>query len=65
MRFKDRYPAIKLPELDVVGVNQLLSAFFCCLLVGAVKIGRAYNAATFIQKVSPVVQHPQSPARKQ
>jgi hypothetical protein len=33
----------------------LLSAFFCCLLVGTIKIGRAYNVAVFIQKVSPVV----------
>jgi hypothetical protein len=39
----------------------LLSAFFCCLFVGTIKIGRAYNVAVFIQKVSPVVQHPHAP----
>jgi hypothetical protein len=42
----------------------LLSAFFCCLLVGTIKIGRAYNVAVFIQKVSPVVQHPHAPQRE-
>jgi len=64
MRFEDRYPAIKLPQLDVVGVNQLLSTFFCRLFVGTIKIGRAYDVAVFVQKISPVVQHPHVPKRK-
>jgi hypothetical protein len=61
MGFEDRYPAIKLPQLDIVSVNQFLGALFCRLLVGTIKIGRAYNVATFIQKVSSIVQHPHGP----
>jgi hypothetical protein len=61
MGFEDRYPAIKLPQLDIVSVNQLLGAIFCDLLVGTIKIGRAYNVATFIQKVNSIVQHRHSP----
>jgi hypothetical protein len=38
-RLKHRNTAIKLPQLNVVGVNQLLGAFPCFLLVGAVEIG--------------------------
>jgi hypothetical protein len=61
MGFEDRYPAIKLPQLDIVSVNQLLGALFCRLLVGTIKIGRAYNVATVIQKVNSIVQHPRGP----
>jgi hypothetical protein len=57
MGFEDRYPAIKLPQLDIVSVNQLLGAIFCRLLVGTIKIGRAYSVATFIQKVNSIAQH--------
>jgi len=39
----------------------MLSTFFCCLLVGTIKIGRAYNVATFIQKVNSIVQHSHGP----
>jgi hypothetical protein len=61
MGFEDRYPAIKLPQLDIVSVNQLLGARSCRLLVGTIKIGRAYNVATVIQKVNSKVQHPHGP----
>jgi hypothetical protein len=61
MGFEDRYPAIKLPQLDIVSVNQVLGALFCRLLAGTIKIGRAYNVVTFIQKVNSIVQHPHGP----
>jgi hypothetical protein len=61
MGFEDRYPAVKLPQLDIVSVGQLLGALFCRLLVDTIKIGRAYNVATFVQKVSSIVPHPQGP----
>jgi hypothetical protein len=61
MGFEDRNPATKLPQLDIVSVNQFLGALFCRLLVGTIKIGRAYKVATFIQKVNSIVQHPHGP----
>jgi hypothetical protein len=61
MGFEDRNPATKLPQLDIVSVNQFLGALFCRLLVGTIKIGRAYNVATVIQKVNPKAQHPHGP----
>jgi hypothetical protein len=63
MGFEDRYPAIKLPQLDIVSVDQLPGAIFCRLLVGTIKIGRAYSVATFIQKVNSIVQHSHGPKR--
>ena len=58
---ENRYPAIKLPKLDIVGVGQFPGSFFCCLFVGTIKIGRGYNVAVFIHKVNPVVRHPHAP----
>ncbi len=60
-RFKDRNPPVKLPKLDIVGDHQLLGAFLCRLLVGAVKIGRTYDMAVLIEKVSSVMWHPHAP----
>jgi hypothetical protein len=61
MGFEDRYPAIKLPQLDIVSVDQLPGAIFCRLLVGTIKIGRAYSVTTFIQKVNSIVRHSHHP----
>ena len=61
MGSEDRYPAIKSPQLDIVSVNQLLGAIFCRLLVGTIKIGRAYSVETFIQKVNSIVEHSHGP----
>jgi hypothetical protein len=55
--FKHCNTPIELPQLDVVGINELRSALPCFLLVGTLQIGHAYNVAVVIQKVSSVVRH--------
>jgi hypothetical protein len=63
-RFEDRYEAIKLPQLYVVIVRQLLGGVRRCIVIEARKVEGAHHMAVVIQQVRAIVRHREVPCGK-
>src|SRR5215204_5549701 len=51
------YLAIKLPEFDVMTIDETLSVFFCCYVVGANKLDRPEEMTVLANDICPVLCH--------
>jgi len=51
------YLAIKLPEFDVMTIDETLCVFFCCYVVGANKLDRPEEMTVLANDICPVLCH--------
>src|SRR3954470_2107549 len=51
------YLAIKLPEFDVMTIDETLCVFFCCYVVGANKLDRPDEMTVLANDICPVLCH--------